>query len=68
MPERASEVKPEVQTTYQKQVVKLANAVVLYDRLKNSLQPEGAADFEQELLNFEKGIAAIRANRSALSR
>ena len=62
---KASEVKPEVQTTYQKQVVKLANAVVLYDRLKNSLQPEGAADFEQELLNFEKGIAAIRAEARA---
>ena len=62
---KASEVKQEVQTTYQKQVVKLANAVFLYHRLKNTLQPEGATQFEKELLDFQQGIEAIRAQARA---
>src|SRR5262244_3261305 len=38
--QKAGEVKQENQTTFQKQVVKLANAVMLYQRLKLTLQPE----------------------------
>src|SRR5512141_1449511 len=41
---KASEVKSEEQTTFQKQVGKLANAVMLYQRLKVTMQPEGAED------------------------
>src|SRR5439155_15586408 len=63
--QKASEVKAEVQTTYQKQVVKLANAVFLYHRLKNTLEPEGSPDFEKELLSFQNGIEAIRAGARA---
>jgi ABC-type transport system involved in cytochrome c biogenesis permease subunit len=34
----------------------LRNALVLYQRLKNSVQPEGAANFEAELQSFESAI------------
>ena len=44
---KAGEVKAEDQTTFQKQVGKLANALSLYQRLKVTLQPEGADDFAQ---------------------
>src|SRR6266404_1153099 len=43
--QKASELKSEEQTTFQKQVLKLANAVMLYQRLKVTLQPEGVDDF-----------------------
>ena len=39
--QKAGKVKAEAQTPFQKQVVKLANAVMLYQRLKVTLQPEG---------------------------
>ncbi len=37
---QASEVKPEQQSSFQRQVVKLGNAITLYQRLKLTLQPE----------------------------
>src|SRR3989449_98295 len=43
--QKADRVKEELQTTYQKQVAKLAHAVFLYHRLKNSLRPEVSDDF-----------------------
>ena len=55
-------------TTYQKQVLKLANALMLYQRLKNSIQPEGTTDFSALLKEFSDslpaGLAAIRARRA----
>jgi len=63
--QKASEVEAELRSTYQKQLLKLANAVVLFHRLKNCLQPEDAVDFEKELLGFEKGLATIRAEARA---
>ncbi len=66
--EKASEVKPEEsRTALQKQVLKLSNAVMLYHRLKNSLQPEGSDDFAKELSDFQNaigpGFAAARASQ-----
>ena len=40
---KAGDVKAGEQTAFQKQVLKLANALWLYQRLKVTLQPEGAA-------------------------
>jgi cytochrome c-type biogenesis protein CcsB len=57
---KASQVKAEQQTTFQKQVSKLANAVMLYQRLKVTLQPEGADDFGQEMAQFVKDLPAAR--------
>jgi ABC-type transport system involved in cytochrome c biogenesis permease subunit len=54
--QKISEIKPEVRTPFQRQALKLANAVVLYARLKNSLRPEVSADFASELTAFSKAI------------
>jgi cytochrome c-type biogenesis protein CcsB len=59
--QKADEVKDELRTTYQKQVTKLAHAVFLYHRLKNSLRPEVSDDFAQELAGFRKDVSALRA-------
>jgi cytochrome c-type biogenesis protein CcsB len=58
---KASDVKAEEQTTFQKQALKLANAVVLYERLKMTLQPEGSDDFAGELTQFRKDVESARA-------
>src|SRR5262245_39834186 len=54
-------------TTYQKQVLKLANAVTLYQRLKNSIEPEGTHNFGQLIAAYKAsipaGVAAIRARQ-----
>ena len=65
--EQARQIKPEQQSPLQRQTVKLANAVFLYQKLKNSVQPEGAEDFARDLEDFKKviapGIAAAHASR-----
>jgi cytochrome c-type biogenesis protein CcsB len=57
-----------VRTAYQKQVAKLQNALMLYRRLKNSLQPEACQDFAAELIDYKKsipaGIAAFKARQA----
>jgi cytochrome c-type biogenesis protein CcsB len=62
---KASQVKAEQQTPFQKQVTKLANAVMLYQRLKVTLQPEGADDFAKELAEFWKNLPAARVAAQA---
>ena len=59
--QHASEVKAEEQTPFQKQVVKLANAVMLYQRLKVTLQPEGVDDFAKEVNDFLKDLGPAQA-------
>jgi cytochrome c-type biogenesis protein CcsB len=59
--QKASEVKPEEQTPFQKQVAKLANAVMLYHRLKVTLQPEDADDFAKQVADFQKDLAPAQA-------
>jgi cytochrome c-type biogenesis protein CcsB len=65
---KAAQVEDARRTTYQKQVLKLANAVILYQRLKNSIQPEHARDFAAMVADykasFPAGIAAVRAQRA----
>ncbi len=65
---KAGEVDSAQQTTYQKQVAKLANAVVLYQRLKNSIQPEGTEDFAKLVDDYRQslatGLAAFRAQQA----
>jgi cytochrome c-type biogenesis protein CcsB len=65
---KAGEIKSEDQTTFQKQVAKLANALTLYQRLKVTLQPEGVDNFAQQLADFQKNIdpaeAAAQASES----
>ena len=63
--QKASEVKSEQQTTFQKQALKLANAVSLYRRLKFTLQPEGVDNFSRELVQFQKDMAPAQAAAQA---
>lgn len=49
---QASQVKSEEQSTFQRQVLKLGNAVMLYQRLKLTLQPEGADNWAEALVSF----------------
>ena len=63
--QKASEIDAAKQTTFQKQVLKLANAVTLYQRLKVTLQPEGADDFSQELAQFKKDLPAAQVAAQA---
>jgi len=66
--QKAEDVKDELRTTYQKQVAKLANAVLLYHRLKNSVQPEDAQDFAKLVADYQAalpaGLAAFRAQQA----
>ncbi len=62
---RAGEVKPADQTAFQKQVLKLANGLSLYQRLKLTLEPEGVSNFAQELADFRKALGPARVAAAA---
>lgn len=65
---KAGAVEDAQRTTYQKQVLKLANAISLYHRLKNSIQPEGTHSLVDLIAEYQAalpaGIAAFRAQQS----
>ena len=65
---KASAVEDAQRTTYQRQMLKLANAAVLYQRLKNSIQPEGTHNFAELIADYKAslpaGLAAARAKRA----
>jgi cytochrome c-type biogenesis protein CcsB len=52
---------PEQRSTFEKQLMKLYNAVVLYNRLKYTLQPEGVDNWNAELAAFLKDLGPARA-------
>ena len=62
---KASEVKSGEQTSFQKQVLKLGNALALYQRIKMVLQPEGAQNFAGEVAEFQKNLGAAEAAATA---
>ena len=68
---QAGQLEAQQRNAFQRQALKLANAVMLYDRLKNSLQPADAQDFAKELAEFERvlpaGMAAFNAREAGQS-
>ena len=50
----------EQRTVFEKQLMKLYNAVTLYQRLKYTLQPEGVDNWSQELADFQKNLGPAR--------
>jgi cytochrome c-type biogenesis protein CcsB len=58
---KAGDERAETQSSFQKQVIKLSNAIMLYQRLKVTLQPEGADDFPAELAEFRKNLGPAQA-------
>ena len=63
--EKAGKLKVEERTPFQRQAFKLANAVMLYHRLKNSLQPEQSTNFVADLQTYEAGLRALYARETA---
>ena len=65
---KAASVEDAQRTTYQKQVLKLASAIGLYQQLKNSIQPESTANFSEMLADYQAalplGMAAARAQQA----
>jgi cytochrome c-type biogenesis protein CcsB len=55
----------EQRTVFEKQLMKLYNAVTLYQRLKYSLQPEGVDNWSKELADFQTNVSAARATQQA---
>ena len=49
-------------SAYQNAIINLRNALVLYQRLKNSLQPEGVENFTREIEEF---VASAQAGARA---
>ena len=63
--EQAEKLQAVERSAYQSAILNLRNALVLHQRLKNSLQPEGAEDFAAELQAFEQAVPeAARAARA----
>src|SRR6516225_9508624 len=62
--ELAEQPEAEVRNTFQREIIKLKNAMLLYLRLKNSIQVEGSPDFGREVEVFEQliqpGMQAIQ--------
>jgi ABC-type transport system involved in cytochrome c biogenesis permease subunit len=60
---QAGAVESAQRTTFQKAVLKLFQNIVLYQRLKNTIQPEGVTNFLAELRAYqaalEPGLAAV---------
>jgi cytochrome c-type biogenesis protein CcsB len=51
---------PEHRTVFEKNLMKLYNAAMLYQRLKFTLQPEGAENFAAELAAFKRDLPAAQ--------
>jgi ABC-type transport system involved in cytochrome c biogenesis permease subunit len=63
--EQADKLQPIERSAYQSAILNLRNGLVLYQRLKNSVQPEDADNFAGELQVFENSIPeAAKAARA----
>ena len=56
--EKAAGIESAQRTPFQTGVMNLRNALDLYERLKNSIQPEGVANFSSEIDAYEKAMPA----------
>jgi ABC-type transport system involved in cytochrome c biogenesis permease subunit len=54
--EKGKEDAAKSRTPFQRDLLHLFNSLVLYNRLKNSLEPEGAQDFAAELQDYQESI------------
>ncbi len=63
----AAPIDPQARTQFQKAVIQLRERVLLYQRLKYSVQAPDSPDFLEELLKFQKalpaGVEAVRAKQ-----
>lgn len=62
--DQADKLQSVQRSAYQNAILNLRNSLILYQHLKNSVQPEGATDFSEEVESFEGAIPeAARAAR-----
>lgn len=62
--DQADKLQSVQRSAYQNAILNLRNSLILYQHLKNSVQPEGATEFSEELESFEGAIPeAARAAR-----
>ncbi|MBV9998072.1 MAG: cytochrome c biogenesis protein CcsA [Verrucomicrobia bacterium] len=52
----AEQTDAQTRNAFQREIIKLRNALLLYLRLKNSLQPEGSPDFKEEIDAFAQAV------------
>jgi ABC-type transport system involved in cytochrome c biogenesis permease subunit len=57
----ASEIEGAKRTPFQTAVYNLRNSLLLYQQLKNSIQPENAKDFSDEIRSYAGAVAAAAA-------
>ena len=66
--EKAADVDDAQRTAYQKQVLKLSNALTVYQQFKNCIQPEGETNFAKLVHDYQQalpgGLAAFRAQQT----
>jgi ABC-type transport system involved in cytochrome c biogenesis permease subunit len=65
---QSEKLEPVQRSAYQSAILNLRNGLSLYQRLKNSIQPEGAENFVAELQTFESSVpgAAKAASERAM--
>ena len=64
--DRISRIEQGSRTPFEKQVVKLQNALMLYQRLKVTLAPPESQDFAAELATYQKNLTASLAALEAM--
>ena len=65
--EQSDKLQSVQRSAYQNEILNLRNALILYQRLKNSVQPEGTENFAAELESFAAGIPeAAKAARACV--
>ena len=66
--ERVQKIEAVDRSAYERDVVKVYERLLLYEQLKNTLQPQDAPDWKQELADYQAlipaGIAAVRAQQA----
>jgi ABC-type transport system involved in cytochrome c biogenesis permease subunit len=65
--ERVQKIESVQRSAYERAVGKVFDRLMLYEQLKNTLQPQDAPDWRQQLADYEtlipKGVAAIKAQQ-----
>jgi len=65
--DRIQKIESVERSAYERAVVKVFERLMLYEQLKNTLQPQDASDWKRQLIDYEtlipKGIAAISAQQ-----
>ena len=66
--ERVQKIESVQRSAYERAVVKVFEKLMLYEQLKNTLQPQDALDWKQELIDYEAlipaGVAAVHAQQA----